>query len=67
MPTTSPSIVNQLTYANLQMAAEAARLDEVVAGTLSLASALEFGNNRASKFTPTQRLRSFCCAPDPTR
>ena len=54
MPATQLSVLNQLTYANLQMAAEATRLDEVVAGTRSLASALEFGNNRLSKFTPTQ-------------
>jgi hypothetical protein len=43
-----------LTFADLQMAAEATRLDEVVAGTLSLQDALTAGNNRSSKFTPTQ-------------
>ena len=50
----SSFVSTYLNYANLQMAAEATRLDEVIAGTLTLAAALEAGNNRSSKFTPTQ-------------
>ncbi len=49
MPT--PTVTQLLTYANLQMAAEA-RLD-LFNNQVSVA-ALTTGNNRASKFTPTQ-------------
>lgn len=48
--TTSPRL---LAYANVQMAAEATRLDEVLAGTLTLAAALTRGNGRSSVFTAT--------------
>lgn len=47
-----------LTYANLQMAAEATKLQQVLAGTLSLEAALKDGNNRASKF-PDDLARQF--------
>lgn len=41
----------QLVFANVQMAAEATRLNEVMAGTLNLEAALLTGNNRNSVFT----------------
>ena len=50
----SNEITSHLKYANLQMAAEAIKLNEVVAGTITLKAAVEFGNNRSSKFTGTQ-------------
>lgn len=50
MPT--PSIPVMATLAGVQMAAEAVRLDEVVAGTLLFSDALIAGNNRNSKFPP---------------
>lgn len=43
-----------LSFANLQMAAEATRLNEVLAGTLTLEAALISGNNRSSAFTTSE-------------
>ena len=50
----TPTASQLLTYANVQMAAEAVRLNLVTAGQLSFVDALTFGNNRSSKFTPAQ-------------
>ena len=52
--TTISAISTYLTFANLQMAAEATRLDEVLSGAIPLAEALTFGNNRSSKFSNAQ-------------
>lgn len=52
MSSRNPSTL--LTYANVQMAAEALRLNLVTAGQLSFVDALTLGNNRSSKFTPFQ-------------
>ncbi len=48
------SVSTQLTFAAVQLAAEASRLDEVLTGTLSLVEALTLGNNRSSRFTTAQ-------------
>jgi len=50
---TMPNAVST-TFANLQMAAEASKLDQVRDGALSLEQALPDGNNRTSKFTTRQ-------------
>lgn len=54
MPFNAVSPATTLTYANLQMAAEATRLARVLSGELSLEDVLVLGNDRSSRFTPTQ-------------
>lgn len=46
-------IATYLKFANVQMAAEAIKLDEVIANTTTLEAALIYGNNRSSKFPDT--------------
>jgi hypothetical protein len=49
----SPIISTVSNFASVQMAAEAVRLSEVLAGTLGLEQALRDGNNRNSRFPAT--------------
>ena len=46
-----PTVATYLKFANLQMAAEATELDQYLAGSLSLKTALTDGNERRSRFT----------------
>jgi hypothetical protein len=50
----APNVTTLLTYADLQMAAEAIDLGRFLSGEVTLEAALIVGNGRSSRFTPTQ-------------